>query len=105
MNGTQFARFNHRVRPDEITNFRITGDVDFPSPIIYHSKFVIIPPAEMFWRTLGSGHLLQVSKKNLHKYQYVMLEQLEFEFKHYPMCLIKGLTIYFHRLNLVCQEM
>ena len=60
MNGTQFARFNHRIRPDEITHFRIVGDIEFPSPIIYHSKFAIIPPSQMFWRTLGSGHLLQV---------------------------------------------
>ena len=64
VNGTQFARFNHRIKPDEITHFRIIGDIDFPSPIIYHSKFAIIPPSQMFWRTLGSGHLLQVKYIN-----------------------------------------
>ena len=60
VNGTQFARFNYRIRPDEVTHFRITGDIELPSPIVYHSKSAIVPPSQMFWKILGSGHLLQV---------------------------------------------
>ena len=59
VNGTQFAKFKHRMRPEEITHLRLYGDIE-PQKLEYRSKSIIIPPKEMYWRILGGGHMLQV---------------------------------------------
>lgn len=60
LNGHQYGRFHHRIRPDEVTHFRLQGDAETPKSIVYNSTSVIIPPSQMYWRILGGGHFLQV---------------------------------------------
>ena len=45
--------------PENVTHFRISGEAEIKS-VSYHSKTVIVPPTQMYWRTLGGGHLLCV---------------------------------------------
>ena len=59
VNGVKFAAFLYRVRPENVTHVKIGGDVEVVTGS-YSSRSVIIPPAHMFWRSLGGGHLLQV---------------------------------------------
>ncbi len=59
VNGIPYCRFHHRIKPEEVTHFRISGSVE-PKGVTYHSKSLIIPPSQMYWRTLGGGHFLQV---------------------------------------------
>ena len=59
VNGVKFASFRHRLRPENITHMRVGGDVAV-ARIIYTSRSRIVPPSEMYWRSLGGGHLLQV---------------------------------------------
>jgi len=59
VNGVKFAAFKYRIRPENVTHFKIDGEV-IVSKAIYSSRTAIIPPSEMYWRTLGGGHLLQV---------------------------------------------
>jgi len=59
VNGVKFAAFKYRIRAENVTHFKMTGDVSI-GKVIYSSRTAIIPPSEMYWRTLGGGHLLQV---------------------------------------------
>ena len=60
VNGSKFAGFKYRVqRPESVSHVRIYGDVEVQK-MIYSSRSLIQPPAEMFWRSLGGGHMLQV---------------------------------------------
>jgi len=59
VNGVKFAAFKYRIRAENVTHFKMIGDVAI-GKVIYSSKTAILPPSEMFWRTLGGGHLLQV---------------------------------------------
>ena len=43
VNGTLFAKFKHRIKPEEITFMHLYGDVE-PLKLEYSSKKVIIPP-------------------------------------------------------------
>ena len=43
VNGTLFAKFKHRIKPEEITFMHLYGDVE-PLKLEYASKKVIIPP-------------------------------------------------------------
>ncbi len=63
VNGHQYCRFHHRIRPEEVTHFRLSSSE--PSELearscVYHSKSVIVPPCQMYWRALGGGHFLHV---------------------------------------------
>ena len=64
VNGHAYARFKHRVRPDEVTHFRLTGDAEAKA-CVYQSKSVIVPPCQMHWRSLGGGHFLHVETTSL----------------------------------------
>lgn len=59
INGCLYAKFKHRMRPEDITHLRLYGDIE-PQKLEYRSKTVIIPPKEMYWRILGGGHMLKV---------------------------------------------
>ena len=60
VNGSKFAGFKYRVqRPESVSHVRIYGDVEVQK-MIYSSRSLIQPPAEMFWRSLGGGHMLHV---------------------------------------------
>ena len=59
VNGVKFASFKYRVKPENVTHVRVSGDVEV-ARMIYSSRTVILPPREMYWRSLGGGHLLQV---------------------------------------------
>eukprot|EP00095_Tigriopus_kingsejongensis_P005868 maker-scaffold38_size502422-snap-gene-2.18 protein:Tk05868 transcript:maker-scaffold38_size502422-snap-gene-2.18-mRNA-1 annotation:"tectonin beta-propeller repeat-containing protein" len=60
VNGLQYAKFKHRIKPEDVTHFRLQGDI-IPKSAVYHSKSLVIPPNKMYWRTLGGGHFLQVT--------------------------------------------
>ena len=59
VNGVKFAAFKYRIQAENVTHLKIMGDI-IVGKIIYSSKTAILPPSEMFWRTLGGGHFLQV---------------------------------------------
>jgi tectonin beta-propeller repeat-containing protein 1 len=64
VNGHTYARFHHIIRPEEVTHFQLSGNAEARS-CTYHSKSVIIPPSQMYWRALGGGHFLQVETTSL----------------------------------------
>ena len=70
INGTLFAKFKHRLRPEEITHLRFYGDAE-PQKLEYRSKHVIIPPKEMYWRILGGGHFLKAESCTVHQSQII----------------------------------
>lgn len=39
VNGHCYARYHHRIKPEEVTHFRIHGDVE-PKSVIYQSRNV-----------------------------------------------------------------
>ena len=45
VNGHAYARFKHRVRPEEVTHFRLTGDAEAKA-CVYQSTSVIVPPCQ-----------------------------------------------------------
>ncbi len=59
VDGRLFCHFAHRVKPENVTHVRLSGEMRVHS-MVYHSKSVIIPPPSMYWRCLGGGHFLQV---------------------------------------------
>ena len=40
VNGTSYCHFKYRIRPEEITHFKIAGDIEAKS-VVYHSKSVM----------------------------------------------------------------
>lgn len=70
VNGTLFAKFKHRIKPEEITHLRLYGDIE-PQKLEYCSKHVIIPPKEMYWRILGGGHFLKVESCSVNQKQII----------------------------------
>ena len=59
VNGIKFASYKYRLRPEDVTHLRVDGDVEV-AKVVYSSRSAIVPPSEMYWRSLGGGHLLQV---------------------------------------------
>ena len=60
VNGLKFAGLRHRGRGQEaVSHLVIRGAVEVHK-LIYTSHTAILPPTEMYWRSLGGGHLLQV---------------------------------------------
>merc|ERR1719410_3110399 len=60
VNGVKFAGLRYRdQRPEGVGQVTVLGEVQVLK-MIYTSRTLILPPAEMYWRSLGGGHLLQV---------------------------------------------
>jgi len=59
VNGVKFAAFRYRVRPESVSHFKLGGNIEV-SKVIYTSNSRIVPPQDIYWRSLGGGHLLQV---------------------------------------------
>jgi hypothetical protein len=58
VNGNAFCRFTHRFKPEEITHFRILGDIE-PQTVTYHSYSVSRPSSKVsvkkVFSNLGKG--------------------------------------------------
>ena len=59
VNGVKFAAFKYRIKAENVTHFKLAGNVEVLK-VIYSSRSAIIPPTDMYWRSLGGGHFLQV---------------------------------------------
>ncbi|XP_059099157.1 tectonin beta-propeller repeat-containing protein-like isoform X1 [Tigriopus californicus] len=64
VNGTPYAKFKHRLKAEDVTHFRLEGDV-VPKSAVYHSKSLVIPPNKMYWRILGGGHFLEITSSQV----------------------------------------
>ncbi|PSN51886.1 Tectonin beta-propeller repeat-containing protein [Blattella germanica] len=58
IDGNLFTYYEHKQKPHNVTHVAINGGVSL-NKVVYQSKMVIVPPADMFWRQMG-GHLRRV---------------------------------------------